>query len=202
MTPRAPLASLPRAAALALLLLAAPWPGGPPPLAAAPGRDVAHSEGRLWGTVRTVVDGGQLLVATPELQRLELSLAGVALPERARGGRAGQPATPGQPFAEEAAAMLRGLLLDKQVRLDTYGRNGDERIQAVVWLGEINVNLTLVKEGMAWVDPDFAVVKVRAGLEVAERQARVGRYGLWALPDPEPPWEHRARVAPADERAR
>jgi endonuclease YncB( thermonuclease family) len=63
----------------------------------------------------------------------------------------------------------------------------------VVWLGEINVNLTLVKEGLAWVAPNVTVTRVRVELEVAERQARVGKYGLWALPDPEPPWEFRKR---------
>jgi endonuclease YncB( thermonuclease family) len=142
--------------------------------------------------VRTVVDGGRLTVVTPDHVRLDLALAGVELPERAR-ARLGAPDLPGQPFGEEAAAYLRDLLLDRQVRVDTYGREPSGRLLAVVWLGEISVNLALVKEGMAWVDPAFPVIKVRAGLEVAEQQARVGRYGLWVLPSPEPPWEYRKR---------
>jgi endonuclease YncB( thermonuclease family) len=63
----------------------------------------------------------------------------------------------------------------------------------VLWLGEINVSLALVKEGLAWVDPAFKVSKVRVPLEVAERQAQKGRYGLWALEKPEAPWEFRRR---------
>ena len=62
-----------------------------------------------------------------------------------------------------------------------------------MWLGDIDVNLTLVKEGLAWVSPSLTIPKVRIGLEVAERQAQVGKYGLWALPDPEPPWQFRRR---------
>jgi len=64
---------------------------------------------------------------------------------------------------------------------------------SVVWLGEINVNVTLVKEGLAWMDPAVTVSFLRAALEVAERQAHVGKYGLWAFPNPEPPWVFRRR---------
>lgn len=154
---------------------------------------VEFSEGRLWGTVRTVVDGRRITVVTPDLVRLDLRLAGLELPERARTGIPGAPDLPGQPFGEVALSYLRDLILDRLVRLDTYGRDASRRLLGVVWLGDISVNLALVKEGLAWVDPAFAVTKVRAGLEVAERQAQVGRYGLWVLPDPEPPWEYRKR---------
>ena len=94
---------------------------------------------------------------------------------------------------------MRDLLLEKQVQLDTYGKDRAGRLLSVVWLGEINVNLTLVKEGLAWVDPSLTRTNVRAALEVAERQAQVGRYGLWALPEPEPPWEYRKRYKLASE---
>ncbi len=83
--------------------------------------------------------------------------------------------------------------MDKQVRIESYGKDRLGRILAVVWLGDINVNLTLVKEGLAWMDPSLTIIKVRAPLEVAERQAQVGKYGLWALPNPEPPWKYRKR---------
>lgn len=174
---------------LALLLLLGDGPG----LAASPSLSKS-GEGHAWGTVRAVVDAGNIAVSTPKLGRLELRLAGIELPERSRPARGGSPEVPGQPFGEEAAALVRELLFDKQVRVDTYGRDGSGRLLAVVWLGEISVNLTLVKEGLAWVDPSFPVSKVRLGLEVAERQAQVGRYGLWALPNPEPPWEYRKRL--------
>jgi endonuclease YncB( thermonuclease family) len=67
------------------------------------------------------------------------------------------------------------------------------RLLSVVWLGDINLNVALVKEGLAWVDPSLTITAARASLDVAERQARVGKYGLWALPNPEPPWEYRRR---------
>lgn len=150
-------------------------------------------ESKTWGTVRAVRDGTNLVVATPEHAPHEIRLLGVDLPEPPREGRNGTPASPGQPFGAEAAAYVRDLLVDKQVRLDVYGKDRSGRSLAVVWLGDIDVNLTLVKEGLAWVSPSLTVPKVRIGLEVAERQAQVGRYGLWALPNPESPWEFRKR---------
>ena len=151
------------------------------------------SESRLWGTVRSVRDGTNLVVVTPELVRYDIRLLGVEPPEPPREGRNGTPASPGQPFGPQAAAYVRDFLVDKQVRLDVYGNDRSGRTLAVVWLGDIDVNLTLVKEGLAWVSPSLDIPKVRIGLEVAERQAQVGKYGLWALPNPEPPWEFRKR---------
>jgi endonuclease YncB( thermonuclease family) len=150
-------------------------------------------ESKIWGTVRAVRDGTNLVVATPEHARHEIRLLGVELPEPPREGRNGTPALPGQPFGAEAAAYVRDLLVDKQVRLDVYGKDRSGRSLAVVWLGDIDVNLTLVKEGLAWVSPSLTVRKVRIGLELAERQAQVGKYGLWALPNPESPWAFRKR---------
>jgi endonuclease YncB( thermonuclease family) len=171
-------------AALLALVWVRPSPAG------APAR-IEFSEGQLWGMVRTVVDEKRLTVVTSDLVLLELRLAGMDMPERSYAGPPGTPDLPGQPFGEEALVYLRDLLLDRQVRVDTYGRDPSGRLLAVVWLGEISVNLALVKEGLAWVDPAFKVTKVRVGLDVAERQAQVGRYGLWGLENPEAPWEFR-----------
>lgn len=180
--PRSPRVSLRRRRATAIALLVA--------LAAflAP---VAGAETRLWGTVRAV-SGQNLLVVSPDRGQIEVRLLGVELPEPPRAGSAGTTIE-GQPFGPQAAAYIRELILERQVQLDNYGKDRAGRLLSVVWLGEINVNLTLVKEGLAWLDPGLTVTNVRAALEVAERQARVGKYGLWALPDPEPPWEYRKR---------
>ncbi len=147
----------------------------------------------VWGTVRAVHDGKILAVVTPDLGLIEVRLLGVEPPELPQPGRNGTPPIAGQPFGPEAANYLRDLLADKQVRIDTHGKDRSGRTLAVVWLGDINVNLTLVKEGFAWVSPHVPVPNLRAELEVAARQAQVGRYGLWALPGAEPPWEYRKR---------
>lgn len=169
---------------MALLALA----GLGPLVAATP----ALAQARLWGTVSAVISSTQLTVISPDRGRIQVRLLGVDPPEPSRKSAAGV-AVEGQPFGQQAADYVRELLLEKQVQLDTYGKDRAGRLLSVVWLGEININLTLVKEGFAWVVPSLTFTNVRAELEVAERQARVGKYGLWALPDPEPPWEYRQR---------
>jgi endonuclease YncB( thermonuclease family) len=150
------------------------------------------AEARVWGTVSAVTTGTQITVMSPDQGQLQVRLFGVDLPEPPRTGASGA-VIEGQPYGRQAADYVRELLLGRQVQLESYGKDRTGRLQSVVWLGEINVNLTLVKEGFAWVDPSLTVTNVRAPLEVAERQARVGKYGLWSLPDPEPPWEYRKR---------
>ncbi len=150
------------------------------------------ADARPWGTVSSVTDGPVLTIDSPDRGPFRVRLYAVDLPELPRTNRAGV-AVAGQPFANEAAAYVRNLILGRQVQVETYGKDSAGRWLSVIWLGEINVNLTLVKEGLAWVDPAPAASNVRTPLEVAERQARVGKYGLWALPDPEPPWEYRKR---------
>jgi endonuclease YncB( thermonuclease family) len=147
-------------------------------------------EVKLWGTVRSVLGSAHLSVMLPDKSLLQVSLLGVALPDPPRSAPV---QTPGQPFGVESATYLRELVLDRQVRLDVYARERG-RARAVVWLGDLNVNLTLIKEGLAWIDPALANPYVRAPLEVAEQQARVGQYGLWSLPNPEAPWEFRRRL--------
>jgi endonuclease YncB( thermonuclease family) len=177
------------------------WPAAKPPPASPAGlpqgdRPMLPDEPTvlsLWGTVRTVPDAKRVVVVTPDNARYDIRLLGVEPPEPPRPAGSRTPATQGQPFGLEAAAYLRDLVADKQVRLEAYGKDGSGRMLAVVWLGDINVNLTLVKEGLAWVSPNVSVLKVRVELEVAERQARVGKYGLWALPKPESPWDFRKR---------
>jgi hypothetical protein len=185
------------AAAVALgLLLSASHPEEAAQAAAArEAEGPAHAvpdtpEARLWGTVRSIPGAAQLSVMLPDRSLLQVSLLGLTLPDPPRSAPI---QTPGQPFGVEAAAYLRGLVLDKQVRLDVYARERG-RALAVVWLGDLNVNLTLIKEGLAWIDPALANPHVRAPLEVAERQARVGQYGLWSLPNPEAPWDFRRRL--------
>ena len=144
-----------------------------------------------WGVVRAVASASRVVVVTPDEARLDVRLLGVEPPAPPRPLQQGAPAVRGQPFGREAEQYLRDLVLDKQVQLETHGKDRQGRTLAVVWLGDINVNLTLVKEGLAWMSPSISVPRVRAELEVAERQARVGKYGLWALPLPQPPWEYR-----------
>ena len=149
------------------------------------------SKAHTYGTVRKVLSAVNLVVTTPDIPSMSVRLMGVEPPVVSREAGDGGKAIPGQPYGTEAEMYIRDLLLDKQVQLDTYGKDRKGRTLAVVWLCDINVNVTLVTQGLAWVSPSIPIANVRVELEVAGRQAQVARYGLWGLPDPESPWEFR-----------
>ncbi|HTX53121.1 MAG TPA: thermonuclease family protein [Candidatus Baltobacteraceae bacterium] len=151
----------------------------------------AGSDSTLWGTVTEVHSATQLTLSSPDSGLVKVRLAGVAAPEPANPNGRGE-ARLGQPFGDQTLAYIRNLLLGKQVQVKSYGTD-QGRVLGVVWLGDINVNVELVKQGLAWMETAIQNVAVRAPLEVAERQAQVGRYGFWDLPNPEPPWEFRRR---------
>jgi endonuclease YncB( thermonuclease family) len=175
------------------------WSGAPRPstegrAAVQPLRPPQGAVRTLWGTVDSVALASLLVVTIPDDGSREVRLYGIEPPEQPREARGPHPGSPGQPFGAEALAYVRDLITGKQVRLEILGKDRHGRSLAIVWLGDVNVNLTLVKEGLAWVSPSVGNPRVRAELEVAEQQAQRARYGLWSLPDPEPPWQYRKRL--------
>ena len=149
---------------------------------------------KLWGTVKSVERTTLLVVATPDAGPLQVLLYGIEPPEWPLQAAPERKDIPGQPYGLDALWYVRDVLTSKEVQIETFGKDRRGRILAVVWLGDINVNLSLVKEGLAWVSPGVSDPRVRAELEVAEQQAQKGKYGLWSLPNPEPPWEYRKRL--------
>lgn len=69
-------------------------------------------------------------------------------PEIARGNH------PGQPFGEEARQYLDYLIGGKIVTVEAHGPDQYKRILAVLWDGQVNVNLLIVALGYAEVYRD------------------------------------------------
>jgi len=67
--------------------------------------------------------------------------------------------------------------------VDRYGRT-----VAVVSCAGVNVNRAQVERGMAWVYPKY---NKDAALPELQERARAERRGLWADPEPVPPWKWR-----------
>lgn len=131
------------------------------------------------GQVVSVLDGDTMEVLHnqhPERIRLH----GIDCPEK------------GQPFGQKAKQVASALVFGKDVTLQTHGKDKYKRtIADVLLLDGTNVNQELVKEGWCWWYRKYAPGDTVLGR--LETEARETGKGLWADPQPLPPWEWRKR---------
>jgi micrococcal nuclease len=127
------------------------------------------------GPIVSVLDGDTLEVLhNGRAERIRLS--GIDCPEK------------GQAYGNNAKHAASDLAFGKEVTLQTYGLDKYKRAIADVLLPDgTNVNHTLVKDGWCWWYRKYAPVDTV--LEQVETEAQKAKKGLWADPQPVPPWE-------------
>lgn len=120
-----------------------------------------------------VYDGDSLLVKGLDLT-LKIRMVGIDAPET--GGRWKQ----GQPYSQKAHQYLSRQINDRSVTLKTYGLGGYNRILAEVFINDINMNLEMVKTGLAEVYQGSLPKTFNAAPYLAAQdQARIRRIGMW-----------------------
>jgi endonuclease YncB( thermonuclease family) len=127
----------------------------------------------------TRVYDGDTFKATGHDIEVNVRLVGVDSPEIKKGKH-----KPGQPFGQKAKKLLTRMVLNKQVFIKGYGLGPYNRILAVVYVDRKNVNLELVKAGLAEVYQG----KPPRGFDLSpyltvEAQAKSQRRGMWSLGD-------------------
>jgi endonuclease YncB( thermonuclease family) len=149
---------------------------------------VAAVADTLYGRVVRVVDGDTLILlvagAGGQQTQERIRLAAVDAPER------------GQPWGEKAKQALAAHVFGRDVIVEWTKRDRFGRVVGKVLDGERDVNLALVREGMAWWFRRFAAEQSAADrklYEAAENRARQDRIGLWSEEAPIPPSEWRNR---------
>ncbi len=147
--------------------------------------------GALDGMVVSVSDGRHLTVNNNGTE-VYVRLHGIDAPVITKVQR-NEPwlSKPGQPFAGRAFIALSNKVLHKQVRIEIMKISRGERMVAVVFLGERNINLEMVAEGWAWASRNSSKRPEDSAYILAEEQARSKRMGLWSQENPQPPWEFR-----------
>ena len=130
----------------------------------------------LRGKVVSIADGDTITVLDADKKQHKVRLNGIDAPEKK------------QAFGAKSKVRLGELVAGKDVVVewkekDTYGRTLGKVIQ-----GGMDVNLQMVKEGLAW---HYRKYSKSADLSRAEAEAKAGKKGLWADPNPVPPWDFR-----------
>ncbi|OPY15081.1 MAG: Thermonuclease precursor [Syntrophus sp. PtaB.Bin075] len=147
------------------------------------------------GTVSKISDGDTLHVATPEGTKLKVRLYGCDAPETEKmDRRTGQTSMPGQPYGEESFLALQSKVYRKNVRLDIIDIDRYRRMVSMIWLGNRNINLEMIREGHAEAYRKYLKEPYQSQFINAEKQARAERAGIWGLSDFERPSEFRKRM--------
>jgi len=144
-------------------------PSAPRPAAGVP-------SGTRWLVV-SVHDGDTVHCLDDDKVQHKVRLVGIDAPEI------------GQAFGTVSRDGLRSLVLRKTVTVREEGEDRYGRTLGILEIDGQDVALHMLTAGLAWHFTRFSDDARRA---TAEREARVARRGLWADPDPMPPWEWRA----------
>lgn len=142
------------------------------------------SSAELIGRIVGITDGDTLTLLDAARQQHKIRLAGIDAPESH------------QPFGQRSKTNLSALAFNKEVIADCTKVDKYKRLICKVAVNGIDINLEQVKAGMAWHYKQYAreqTLRDREDYEVAEFNAKIRRFGLWADKNPEPPWEWRKR---------
>ncbi len=145
----------------------------------------------LAGYVVKVSDGDTLTVDSGGT-KLKVRLYGIDAPEREKINRkSGRISKEGQPFGEEAQRALQGKVCRGRVRIDVMDIDRYRRLVSMVWMGNRNINLEMIREGWSWAYRKYLHSAYASEFMEEEEQARRRRAGLWQDRNPQPPWEFR-----------
>lgn len=132
--------------------------------------------------VVSISDGDTLTVSNEKNEQRRIRLATIDAPEY------------NQAFGRESALNLRSMVFKKNVWVvpeyhDKYGR-----LIAIVMFDGADINLEQIKKGCAWHYKQHAHEQSSENQQLyaeAEDAARESKVGLWARPNPVPPWDFR-----------
>ena len=137
---------------------------------------LACSAGGDLAEVITVHDGDTVTVLRGR-EQTRVRLACIDAPEQ------------GQAFGTRARQHLRELVLRRRVAVVAIDRDDYGRTVARLLLDGEDVNLAMVRAGLAWHYRHHCPGD--AALAAAEAEARAARRGLWTDAQPLPPWTWR-----------
>ena len=125
-----------------------------------------------------VYDGDTLTALEGNIE-IEVSLAGIDAPEFSE-----KKHLPSQPFSQKSKEYLSSMVLNKNVNISSYGKDLYGRTLGVVFVDGKNINLEMVKAGLAEVYRGTLVPGFDNGPYLkAESEARNAVLGIWELRD-------------------
>ncbi len=137
----------------------------------------SYVTGELEGLVIHVADGDTITVLTADNVQHRIRLNGIDAPEKY------------QAFGGKARQHLDNMVYRKQVTVTLFGKDKYGRDIGKIATDEYDdVNAIMIQDGFAWHYAQFYPSSEYAALQ---EEAQNESLGLWADPNPIPPWEFR-----------
>jgi endonuclease YncB( thermonuclease family) len=134
------------------------------------------------GEVVGITDGDTITVLnSKKLKDVKIRLYGIDCPE-------GE-----QAFSKRAKQFTSKIVYGKVVEVKVMATDRYGRTVAMIYTDKTLLNEELIKAGLAWVYWQYCghpICESWKGLQIG---ARMDKRGLWADPDPIPPWEFRRK---------
>lgn len=132
------------------------------------------------GKVISVADGNTITVLH-NYNQVKVRLYGIDTPES------------DQAFGKEAEQFTSDMVFRKEVYVERMAKDRYGRQVGLVFVDKTLVNEELVKVGLAWVYWKYCHHPICEGWKNFQLRARMNKRGLWADPDPIPPWQFRRK---------
>ena len=104
-----------------------------------------------------------------------------------------------QPWGKEAKDELWRLTDNDSIEFELIRYDGYNRVMAVVWSDNKNINLEMVKRGHAWLSIKWIPESKLEEYKSARAVAQDNGLGVWQSDWPMPPWEWRLQFEPRKE---
>ena len=131
----------------------------------------------LTGNVVAVHDGDTISIRT-STSTVRVRLYGIDCPEYQ------------QPFSARARQFTSKMVFKREVTVRNEGTDKYDRLLGRVFVDGVELNESLVRNGLAW---HYEIRVSDRALADAERHARAAKVGIWSQPNPVPPWRWRRR---------
>ena len=119
----------------------------------------------IYAKVTKIIDGDTIHLIHKKYGKIKVRLAEIDTPEM------------DQPYGEEAAVILKNMILNKTVKLKKLAVDRYKRVVGTIYLNGLEINLFLVRNGFAWCYDKY---NRREKIKSAENLARLEKIGIWS----------------------
>lgn len=137
----------------------------------------SDKENQRAGEIIRIIDGDTVIMQTKENQEFRIRIADIDCPEKKQAfGMLAKQFTANEIGGKEVAIIKK--------YIDRYGRT----VGYIMYDNGKDLSSELLKAGMAW---NYRKYSKKEEYQRLENEARLKKAGLWAMPNPIPPWEYR-----------